>query len=70
MKRAGFQFGRRFSTQSVSLTLQNLGYREFMRKILVGKPILGWVSHSAGVSNREYGKILYGSNDPDKVLIQ
>ena len=37
-----------------------------MRKILVGKPILGWVSHTAGVSNREYGKILYGSNDPEK----
>ena len=40
-----------------------------MRKILVGKPILGWVSHTAGLSNREYGKILYGNNDPDKVLI-
>ena len=37
-----------------------------MRKILVGKPILGWVSHTAGLSNREYGKILYGSNDPEK----
>ena len=41
--------------------------REFMRKILVGKPVLGWVSHSAGVSNREYGKILYGNvTDPEK----
>ena len=37
-----------------------------MRKILVGKPILGLVSHTAGLSNREYGKILYGSNDPEK----
>ena len=38
-----------------------------MRKILIGKSVLGWVSHSAGLSNREYGKILYGSDDPEKV---
>ena len=43
--------------------------REFMRKILIGKSVLGWVSHTAGLSNREYGKILYGSDDPEKVSL-
>ncbi len=34
--------------------------REFLRKLLVGKPVLGCVSHSVH-SGREYGSVLFGS---------
>jgi staphylococcal nuclease domain-containing protein 1 len=34
--------------------------REFMRKLLVGKPVLCSVSHTVN-SGREYGSVLYGS---------
>lgn len=37
--------------------------REFLREKLVGKPVLGYVSHQIP-SGREYGQLLYGSNDP------
>jgi staphylococcal nuclease domain-containing protein 1 len=39
--------------------------REFLRKLLVGKPVLGCVSHTVN-SGREYGALLYGSTDPEK----
>ncbi len=34
--------------------------REFLRKLLVGKPVLGCVSHTVP-SGREYGTVLFGS---------
>ncbi len=34
--------------------------REFLRKLLVGKPVLGCVSHTVS-SGREYGTVLFGS---------
>jgi len=36
--------------------------REFLRKLLVGKSVLGCVSHTVPSSGREYGVVLYGSN--------
>ncbi len=38
--------------------------REYLRKLLVGKPVLASVSHKVP-SGREYGVVLYGSNDPE-----
>lgn len=38
--------------------------REFLRKLLVGKPIIGTVHHTVP-SGREYGSILVGSDDPE-----
>lgn len=38
--------------------------REYLRKNLVGKPVLCSVSHTVG-SGREYGQVLFGSNDPE-----
>jgi staphylococcal nuclease domain-containing protein 1 len=41
--------------------------REFLRALLIGKGVLGTVTHSTGGTNpREYGHLLYGSNDPEK----
>ncbi len=39
--------------------------REFLRKLLVGKPVLGTVTYTTP-GGREYGTLLYGSNDPTK----
>ena len=39
--------------------------REFLRKLLVGKSVLGTVSHKIP-SGREFGHVLMGSTDPEK----
>ena len=39
--------------------------REFLRKLLVGKPVIGLIHHKVA-SGREYGSILVGSDDPEK----
>ena len=39
--------------------------REFLRKALVGKPVLATVSYTVPSSGREYGHVLTGSNDPE-----
>ncbi len=39
--------------------------REFLRKLLVGKSVLGSVSHTVPTSGREYGAVLFGSSDPE-----
>ena len=36
----------------------------FLRQLLVGKQVLGTVTHSA--NSRDYGHVLFGSNDPEK----
>ena len=38
--------------------------REYLRQLLVGKQVLGTVTHSA--NSRDYGHVLFGSNDPEK----
>ncbi|CAB4064975.1 SND1 [Lepeophtheirus salmonis] len=38
--------------------------REFLRKLLVGKSVLGTVNYTVP-SGREYGVLLYGSDDPE-----
>jgi len=38
--------------------------REYLRQLLVGKQILGTVTHST--NNRDYGHVLFGSTDPEK----
>ena len=40
--------------------------REFLRKLLVGKPVLCTVSYKTETGGREYGKVLMGSNNPDE----
>ena len=39
--------------------------REFLRQLLVGKPIIATVNHQVQ-SGREYGHVLIGSTDPEK----
>lgn len=39
--------------------------REFLRQLLVGKPIIATVSYQVP-SGREYGHVLIGSTDPEK----
>ena len=39
--------------------------REYLRKLLVGRQVLGCLTYTVN-SGREYGQILFGSNDPEQ----
>ncbi len=56
------RLGRRPGPSSPATQDEPLAWesREFLRKLLVGKPVLGCVSHTVP-SGREYGTVLFGS---------